>query len=526
LSSKQIIAGAILLGLSSLISRLLGVYRDHLFGIMFGTTSTGIHDIGVYLTAFRIPDFLYTVLIYGAISTAFIPIFTELITKKDDKKACDFATNITNTLILFLLICEIIIFIFTPYLTKIFAAGFTGERLDLMIKLTRIMLLSPIFFGISSIFQGIQNTYKIFLYPALAPIFYNLSIIIGTLFFAKNYGIYGLAISVCIGAFLHMLIQIPQTIKLGFKYKFSINLKNYEMKRFFKLMIPRIIGLSVDQLTLIINSNFATTLSYSATTVLPYAVNIQSLPLGLFGIAVAIASFSTFSEMAANKDHEKVSYVLKQSISNILFFVIPSAIGLYIIKYDVINLIFGGGKFTQNDIILTGDTLSFLLIGLAFQSITPILARIFYSYHDTKTPLYTAIFAILINIIAVFITTKILNLDVKGIALAISLTGIFNSIILAIALKFKLNLQNFFPFKNTIKIIISSSLMGVFVYKISPLIINQLHLNFTGLILKITNLAIPISLGIILYIIFAILLKIPEIYTLLNKCFPNSKFKI
>ncbi len=512
--TKKIIAGAGLIGLTSLISRLLGVYRDHLFAVIFGTSGYGIYDIAVYHTAFRVPDFLYSVLIYGAVSSAFIPIFTSYIVEKKEKEAWHFCNNVLNILIITITFVAISMFIFAPFILKFFALGFTGQRYALMIDLTRIMLLTPIFFGVSSIFQAISNTFKKFFYYSIAPIIYNLSIVIGTLFFSKTYGVYALTYSVVIGSFLHALVQFPQILNFGFKYRFNIDLRSHDIKKFFRLILPRIFGLTVDQLSLVLNATIATTLSYRASTILPYAINIQSLPLGLFGIAFAIASFSTFAELASKKMYSELAMTLKNSISHVLFFVIPACFGLYLIRFELIDFIFGGGAFVRDDVVLTAKTLSYLLIGLPFQAVIPILARVFYSFANTKTPVFIGIFSIVINLILILLFTKFFDFDAPGIALAMSVAMIFNALMLMFFIKSHLKLYNFLAFFNILKITISSASMYLI---LKYFYLNLFSLFASALIPKFIIFGVVSLAGVSIYGVTAWILSVSEIKILLKK---------
>lgn len=513
--SRKILSGAIILGISSLLSRVLGVYRDHLLGIYFGTHGQGIMDVGVYYTAFRIPDLLYTLVIYGAVSSSFIPIFSEYLAKHKEDDAWKFAKNILNILIIFLIFLSLIILIFAPYILGPFMLGFSGERFELAVDLTRIMLFSSIFFGISSIFQAVQNSFKTFLYVGIAPLIYNVSLIIGVVFFSKDYGVYALAYSVVIGSFLHMICQLPKILRLGFKYQFLIDFRLPDVKRFFLSGLPRVFGLSIDQLSLSINASIATTLSYSATTILPYAINIQSLPLGLFGIAFAIASFSTFSELVSKKDFDNISKTLRSSISSILFFVIPSVFGLYILRFDIISLIFEGGAFTAQDVSLTASVLSFLLIGLAFQALIPILTRVFYSFNNTLIPVSVGIFAIIVNTVIVISLTRFVQMDIEAISIAMSVSAVVNTIILMYFMKIKLKLNDFLPIKSISKILFSSFLMFIALLWFCKFFKN-IYL-YQGSLAQVLLILIITAFGGLIYLSIAYVLRIDEIDALLMK---------
>lgn len=431
--------GAILLGVSSLLSRLLGIYRDHLFANIFGAGKLiGIFDLDTYYAAFRIPDFLYNLLIYGTISVAFIPILTVYFKKKQEKEGWEFAGTVLNLLLILLLGVSFLVFIFAPYLVKVVVPGFTGEKLEITIKLTRIMLISPIFFGLSSIFQGIQNTFKSFFYFSLAPIFYNLSIIFSVLFLSERYGVYGITWGVILGAFLHFAVQCPKVFKLGFRFKWAFDYQREDVRKMARLVLPVIVGISVTQINLLVTTLIGSTLAAGSITIINYAFNLNSLPLGIIGISLAVAAFSTLSELAVEEDSKQFVQELKKRINQILFLIIPSMMGLFLLRFEIVSLILKGGEFGLKETVLTANTLAFLVIGLFAQSLIPLLARAFFAYHNTKTPVLIGVWAVVFNIAGSLFFTRVFNWGVYGLALAGSLASILNCAMCLMALRQKL----------------------------------------------------------------------------------------
>jgi len=214
---KLVIGGGLLLGISNLLSRILGLVRDHLLGTTFGALSgSGLFDLDTYYAAFRLPDFLFNLLIYGTLSAAFVPIFVQYLKKDKIEEAWKFASSVMNIAIVLIFAVCAVVFIFAPWIVPVFVPGFGDERLALTIQLTRIILISPIFFTVSAVFQSIQNSFKTFFFYALAPLVYNLSIIGGIIFLSPRYGVIGVAWGVVAGSALHALVQVPSMIKNKF----------------------------------------------------------------------------------------------------------------------------------------------------------------------------------------------------------------------------------------------------------------------------------------------------------------------
>ncbi|MBU4375706.1 murein biosynthesis integral membrane protein MurJ, partial [Patescibacteria group bacterium] len=316
---NSINVAALLIALSSLISRLLGIFRDRILGGEFGLGDT----LDIYYAAFRIPDLIFNLLVLGALSAGFIPIFTSLIKERGrNKEAWKLASNILNVLGISLIILSAIGAVFAPYLMKLVAPGFSPEKQALTAGLTRIMFLSPIFLGISSVLGGILQSFKRFFIYSLAPIMYNIGIIIGTLYFAPLWGIYGLAWGVALGALMHMMIQVPAAVSLGFKYILRVDFKNKETGKIGIMMIPRTMSLAISQINLLVITAVASTLSAGSLAVFNFANNLQSFPVGIFGISFAIAAFPTLSALSFDK--KKLIKNFSNTFRQILFFIIPS----------------------------------------------------------------------------------------------------------------------------------------------------------------------------------------------------------
>ncbi|NTW27428.1 MAG: murein biosynthesis integral membrane protein MurJ [Candidatus Moranbacteria bacterium] len=448
--TQSVVAAAFIISLAGVASRVLGLFRDRILAGQFGAGDT----LDAYYAAFRIPDLIYNLMIVGALSAAFIPVFTELIAKDNEEEAWKLSSGILSLQILFTGIVSIILVIFAPQLMHLVTPGYHDAKMDLTVTLTRIMFLSPFLLGISGILGGALVSFKKFLIYSLAPIFYNAGIIVGALFLVKPFGPAGLAWGVVLGALLHLLIQYPAVKFSGFHFKpmFFDAWKNHSVRKVIKLMIPRTLTIAVSQINFTIITIFASTLSAGSLAVFNFANNIQSGPLGLFGVSFAIAVFPTLSALSAKNEQDKFVNAFSRTFRQILFFVIPLSMFLFVLRAQTVRVLLGTGKFNWDNTILTFQVLGLMAISLFAQSLLPLLTRAFYAIQNTKTPLYIAIVSEAINISAVvFFLRKgmVLGLPpalftdrfaqawnpVFGLAIAFSIASMVNMVLLMIFLR-------------------------------------------------------------------------------------------
>jgi len=438
---NSITVAAFLVAGSSLVSRLLGIFRDRILAGEFGAGDT----LDIYYAAFRLPDLVFNLLVLGALSAGFIPIFTGLIKNplarikgaiagSQYEAAWLLASNILNILAIGLIILCGVGIIFAPYLMKLITPGFTADKLVLTSSLTRIMFLSPIFLGISGIFGGILQSFKRFFVYSLSPILYNIGIIIGALFLVPIWGIYGLAWGVVLGALAHLLVQLPTTINLGFRYHFKFNWRNSEVRKIGAMMVPRTMSLAISQINLLVITIIASTLASGSLSVFNFANNLQSFPVGIFGISFAVAAFPALSAVAFDKKNliKNISLTARQ----ILFFIVPATVLLLTLRAQIIRVILGTGQFDWQDTVLTINTLGFFTLSLFAQSLIPLLVRIFYARHNSTTPFIIGLAAAAINVFLAFWLSS--RLGVAGLALAFSIANIINLIILWLALHWEI----------------------------------------------------------------------------------------
>ena len=498
--SKTIASAAIILGAASLVSRLLGLVRDR---ILAGTFGAG-DELDIYYAAFRIPDLVFSLLVVGAISAGFIPVFVSYL-NKDKEKSWHLANSVLNIMVLALVVASGILIIFTPWLMKLLAPGFSPEKLALTIPLSRVMFLSPLFLALSAVFGGILQSFRRFLAYSLGPIMYNLGIIFGVLFFIKPFGLIGLAYGVVLGSFLHALIQIPTAYLCGFRWQPVFDFKFEGVKRIFKMMPPRIVNLSLYQITTLVITFIASFLAVGSIAIFSLAYNILSFPLGIFGVSFTIASFPRLSESAQEKDKDSFVKTFSATLRQILFFVLPSSVILIVLRTQIIQVIFGTGRFGKEDIIITAQTMAYLSISLFAQSLIPLFMRGFFAWEDTKTPLLTSFLATLIVIPLAWYWS--LSLGVVGLALAITVSSIFHLILLFIFLKKKigfLDLGNILS--STSKILIASLSAGLVIY--GSLIV--LTPNGTNLNIFLQSLLAGV-IGILIYFLFVWIFKLEEL---------------
>lgn len=435
--TQSIAAAAFIISLAGVASRILGLFRDRILASTFGAGDI----LDAYYAAFRIPDLVYNLLILGALSAAFIPVFTQLIANDKEKEAWDLASGVLNLQILIMGALVVILAINAPFVMKVITPGFEGEKMELTVLLTRIMFISPLILGISGIFGGVLVSMKKFFIYSLAPIMYNLGIIFGAVFLVEFMGPVGLAWGVVLGAFLHMLIQYPAVKFSGFKFVLipRKSLNNKDVIRVIHLMVPRMLGVAVNQINFLVITIFASTLAAGSLAVFTFANNIQSAPLGLFGVSFAIAVFPTLSAYYAKDEKSKFTYAFSRTFKQVLFFVIPISILIYVLRAQIVRVVLGAGNFDWEDTILTFTTLGYLTASLFAQALIPLLARSFYAIQNTKTPFYVALFSEAVNIILVFLLIG--KFQILGLAIAFSISSIINMALLFVFLR--RNFENF-----------------------------------------------------------------------------------
>ncbi len=544
-TSQTIASGAIIIGALSLVSRFLGIFRDRILASEFGAGSV----LDVYFAAFRLPDFIYNILILGAVSAGLIPVFTGLIAKNKKKEAWELINNALNFLALILGVVGLLMFIFAPWIMRFITPGFNEAQMAQVVNLSRIMFLSPIFLGISSIFSSILQSFRRFFVYALAPIFYNLGIIIGALFFVPYLGLVGLAWGVVLGSFIHMMIQIGPSFATGFRYHFGFDLKSRNFREVIRLTGPRIITLVSSQINAFVVTIYASSLAAGSLAIFSFSNNLQSFPLGIFSISLAIASLPVLADLAAKKKMVDFVKTISYTIRQMLFFIVPASVLLYVLRAQVVRVILGSGSFDWQDTRLTAAFLAVFCLGLFAQGTIPILIRSFYALHNTKTPFIIGLISDLMNFLLLFLFVWVFSfsnwfsfslttflriddllghLDLRALALPLALTvsSILNLTMLFLALRSKIGrIDAGKLIDSSIRILFSALGSGLIAYGVLRLLSYYLITeSFLGLLAQ--GFLAGLS-GLIAYAFFGWLLNMEELSIFISsfkkKLFRNSE---
>lgn len=462
--------GALIIGSASILSRFFGLLRDNLFARYYGASAT----LDVYNAAFKIPDFIFNILVLGALFAAFIPVFLEF-WNKDKEEAWNMVSSVLNFLLIGLAILGGLAFIFAPAIMRILVKDWAPDLQMQAAHFMRVMLISMIFFAISNIFSGVLNAFRRFTSYAIAPIFYNIGIIIGILFFTKIFGDIGLAYGVVFGAFLHFVIQIPAVIKTGFKWRWYLNWKDTGTRKILKLMIPRSLALGLTQINLLVMTTIISTLPTGSLTIWSWADNLQHFPINVFGVSLALSAFPVFSQAFIEQNQEKFKTAFSESFRKIMFFIIPISVAILLLRAQFVRLILGmgAGQFDWPATISTAQTLGFFSISLFAQASIPLLARSFFAQQNTKTPVISSIIALVVNTVLALLLVKPMGLF--GLALAFSIAELTDMLILLGALRVKVGyLDDQRIINSTMRIVITSLVMGVAIqmakYLIAPVV--------------------------------------------------------
>lgn len=374
---------AILLGVFSLASQLIGLWRDRMLAHQIGPGQL----LDVYYAAFRIPDFIYLSIASLASITVLMPFLIEHINGAGKESARKFFNDVLSGFFLLLTLVSIIVFFLMPRLAHMTAPGFTASQLDQLITASRLMLLSPIFMGLSNMLGTVTQLMRKFVVFSLSPIFYNLGIVFGIYFLYPRYGVYGLAGGVVIGALCHLLIQVPTIIKAGFTPKLVAKLEHSTLRQVVSLSLPRTLGLSMNSIALLVILAMASRLSPGSISIFNFSLNLETVPVGIIGISYAVASFPLLAEAFASGDKEKWQKNILSAIKQIIFWSLPLSALFIVVRAQIVRVTLGSGAFSWNDTKLTAAAFALFTIGLIAQNMILVSVRAFYSAHNTKTPL-------------------------------------------------------------------------------------------------------------------------------------------
>ncbi|MBI4138008.1 MAG: murein biosynthesis integral membrane protein MurJ [Candidatus Wildermuthbacteria bacterium] len=422
--SAGIGSAALILGVSALASRVLAVFRDRLLAGTFGAGQ----ELDIYFAAFRVPDFLYAILVLWGASAVFLPLFSKYM-EESKEKAWRFACNLLNAYILAFGAIAVIAALIMPVLVDLAVPGFSLEAKEAAVALSRVMLLSPLVFAVSSVAAGVLQYSRKFIAVALAPVLYNAGIIAGVVFFVPVFGIMGLAYGVVFGALLHACIHLPSLISSGFRWRPLFLPVEEGVKRAFLLSIPRTIGGGAHHINLIVMTAFASVLPAGSIAAFSFAENLQAFAIGSVGVPFALSAFSVLSQSAARQDMRAFHAAFSGTFFRVLLLTLPFALAAFFFKDVIVRLVLFSGSFSREDAALVAGILGIFAAGMMFQSVVPLLVRAFFAVQNTVIPTIAGVLCALLNIALVFVFLRA-GLGVFGLPLALVISGATQMVLL------------------------------------------------------------------------------------------------
>lgn len=515
LEKKQtsILSAAIVITSANIIASLTGLLREKLLISKFFGDLLSEQAYEAFLIAFQVPDLIYQLVILGAMSAAFIPIFTEIRNKYQEETAFKMTSAIMNWLLSIFTVVGVIVFIFAPQITMArTGASFTAEQVIIVTNLTRIMIFAQLFFAISNFFSGMLQSYKKFIIPALSPIIYNAGIVLGTYLFYAKLGVYGAGVGVLVGAFLHMLIQWPSVHKIGWHYSWSWNLNLPGVKRLFRMMPPRMLTLGANELQTLGLGFFTTQIGGLSFIIIKLAKSLIALPIRFFGVPIAQAALPFLSDEGDENSRLRFSQIITRSLSQIAFFALPASVLILILRIPIVRLVYGAKDFPWTTTVTLGRVVAIISVSIAAQAIYQLLARGFFALKDTRTPFYISLVTTTLFLLSCWIITFFSDdATVYGLAWIICLIAFLEALLYLIFLNKKVgHLINKELIVSLLKIAFVSFVMGIALY-IPFKALDQFIFDTTRVIPLIGLTVITSFVGIGVFLGLAWMMRIKEL---------------
>ena len=527
--NRQIARSTAAVMLAFAAAKVISFFQTLVIAQAFGVGS----QLDAYVAANRIPELIVIFISGGALTHAFIPIFSGLLAQGDDDAAWELSSHLINTIFILALIISAAVFVIAPWLVaNVVAPGFDPITTRHTIEMMRILLLGTIIFSVSGIFSGVLNSHQHFLLPALAPIMYDIGILIGVVFLLPIYGVHGIALGAVLGAAMHLAIQIPGLVIYKMKWKRELGLRSPALWRVIRLMLPRVAGLGVFSLNFLIMNNIASRLGVGSVSALDWGWRLMQIPQTLIGTAMGIVIFPTLAALSEINDLDGKRSAMAGALRFILITSIPAAIGLIVLGRPMISLL-ERGAFDSSASALVYSALSMFTLGLVVHSILEVTARSFYADKDTLTPLFAALGGALVNLALAFILSDVRTVDasafqnsaarafptigwqletgsVSGLALANSLGVMFEVFVLLNLLRRRWQgVQEHALAQTLVKTLVASLIMA------AAIVITDTLWTASGagggLLATIARLAVETIIGLAVFIAAAIALNMREL---------------
>jgi putative peptidoglycan lipid II flippase len=427
---SSIARNAMIVGVAFVLSRILGLVREVVIAARFGTSP----DYDAYVAAFRVPDLLFLVVMSGAFGSAFIPIFGGMMARRNTVDAWKLASAILSYTLVVLGITSLVVIVFARQLIDwIIAPGLAPEQAELAASLTRLLLLSPLLLGLGAAFKGMLEAQEQFALSAYAPVFYNLAIVLGAVVLAPEFGVYGLAIGVVIGAVLHAASQATGLWRGGMRLTFTLNRNVPGLATVLRLMAPRVVGQAAFQVNFIVMTNFASRIGDNSVSALNYAFQLFMLPYGVLALSLSTVIFPLMARQYETGSIEDMKRTLSNALAPLVFLTLPAAVGLYFFRVSIVQMLFEVGSFDRQSTILVSEALGYFAIGLAGFAVVEAVTRAYYAMQDTKTPVMISVGAVGVNLVLSYLLSGWIGHG--GLALAISIAATIEMVLLMAILK-------------------------------------------------------------------------------------------
>jgi len=509
---------AVLLAGSSLVGSVLGLFRDRLLnGLYFDTYKMGLD---AYTVAFTIPDFMFFILVSGALSVTFIPVFNQRLASGNKKSAWELSTSLLNLLAIVTLIASILIIIFADVLVRyVVGPGLPESGQALAVSMMRVIAVNPFLFAVATVFASMQQAVGRFAFFALAPVLYNIGIIIGALFFTNGItlfgvqvfegGIMGIAFGVVLGSIFQLLVSSLGLYGMGFDYRFKIFWKNKGFRQVLRLLPPRSLDQGIDYVNGLVETNLASRMADGSVRAYQQATSLSYVPINLIGVAISTAAFPKMTERLGQGRPDLFKKELQSVLRVIIWLALPVTVVAYFCRGYLVHFIKPGGNAYISGI------LAVLALSILFRSIYFISARSFYAQQDTKTPLYISLFTISLNIALAIWLSMGLDMGVYGLAWAAVIVSAVEVAILFYIMSRRI--QGLFDkvFVHALGLMASAAgFMAIATYilvAMMPLSVDDVFLS------SFVKFALIVGVSVLVYIIICRLFKLDEVNPVLNQ---------